>query len=516
MSNEPKKNNLYNYLLIPVNILKYALYGLKTITLDLFITIYNFLSWNLNKTYTKTKEIVEGDNIYERNTFKKKKKEKTYSYSNRTLAKLEKEKEFLKEDLHTTGATRTEEINAYYFKIREKNGKITTGSMNGRSKLDINAFLVNEGNEVFVIKTSKLINFLYKDTNLMGNPKLNTKDLIFFLTQLSTYLKAGLTLNNSIKILSKQMDKDKVKARAFQAISYELTLGENFSVAMAKQDKMFPPLLINMIKAAEASGTLIETLDEMTSYYTDIHTTKKQMISAITYPSIISVFAIAVVSFILIWVVPQFTVIYAENEAEINALTKAIINISDFLKNNFLYLISIFIVTLLGIFAGYKKIKSFRASMQVLLMKIPVIKDIIIFNELTIFSKTFASLLRNNVFITDSVSILSKITNNEIYKSILYQTINNIIKGEKISEAFEDHWAVPDVAYFMIVTGETTGELGEMMQKVSDYYQEMHKNIVNNLKALIEPMLTAFLAIIVGVIIVAVLIPMYGIYETLG
>ena len=79
-----------------------------------------------------------------------------------------------------------------------------------------------------------------------------------------------------------------------------------------------------------------------------------------------------------------------------------------------------------------------------------------------------------------------------------------------------DHWAVPDVAYFMIVTGETTGELGEMMQKVSDYYQEMHKNIVNNLKALIEPMLTAFLAIIVGVIIVAVLIPMYGIYETLG
>ena len=285
---------------------------------------------------------------------------------------------------------------------------------------------------------------------------------------------------------------------------------------MAKQDKMFPPLLINMIKAAEASGTLIETLDEMTSYYTDIHTTKKQMISAITYPSIISVFAIAVVSFILIWVVPQFTVIYAENEAEINALTKAIINISDFLKHNFIYLISIFVISLLGIFAGYKKIKSFRASIQVLLMKIPVIKDIIIFNELTIFSKTFASLLRNNVFITDSVSILSKITNNEIYKSILYQTINNIIKGEKISEAFEDHWAVPDVAYFMIVTGETTGELGEMMQKVSDYYQEMHKNIVNNLKALIEPMLTAFLAIIVGVIIVAVLIPMYGIYETLG
>ena len=92
--------------------------------------------------------------------------------------------------------------------------------------------------------------------------------------------------------------------------------------------------------------------------------------------------------------------------------------------------------------------KAFRTSMQVFLMHLPVIKDVIIYNEMTIFSKTFASLLRNNVFITDSMDILSKITNNEIYKAIFYKTINNIVKGEKISEAFKDHWAVPDVAYY--------------------------------------------------------------------
>lgn len=98
-------------------------------------------------------------------------------------------------------------------------------------------------------------------------------------------------------------------------------------------------------------------------------------------------------------------------------------------------------------------------------MHIPVIKDVIIYNELTIFSKTFASLLKNNVFITDSMDILSRITNNEIYKSILYKTIQNIIKGDKISDAFKDHWAIPDVAYYMIVTGESTGELADMMQR---------------------------------------------------
>lgn len=151
--------------------------------------------------------------------------------------------------------------------------------------------------------------------------------------------------------------------------------------------------------------------------------------------------------------------------------------------------------------------------MQVFLMHLPVIKDVIIYNEMTIFTKTFASLLRNNVFITDSMDILSKITNNEIYKAILYKTINNIVKGEKISEAFKDHWAVPDVAYYMIVTGESTGDLATMMQKVSEYYQLLHKNIINNLKAFIEPVMIAFLAVVVGLIIIAVIVPMFGMYE---
>ena len=128
---------------------------------------------------------------------------------------------------------------------------------------------------------------------------------------------------------------------------------------------------------------------------------------------------------------------------------------------------------------------------------------------MNVFSKTFSSLLRNNVFITDSINILSKITNNEIYKEIMYNTIDNVLKGEKISKAFENHWAVPDVAYYMIVTGESTGELASMMGKVSNYYQEMHRNIINNMKSFIEPILICFLAVVVGVIVLAVIVPMF-------
>ena len=146
-------------------------------------------------------------------------------------------------------------------------------------------------------------------------------------------------------------------------------------------------------------------------------------------------------------------------------------------------------------------------------MHVPVIKNVLIYNEVAVFTKTFASLLKNNVYITESIGILSKITNNEIYKEIMYQTIDNIARGDKISMAFKDHWAVPDVAYYMIVTGESTGELAEMLDTVSHYFQEQHRSVVNNLKTFIEPVTIILLAIVVGVIIISVLMPMFGVYE---
>jgi len=504
---------LRDLVLVIFHIFSYAFVGLKACTYDLFVYLYNNLSWRLDKAYKRTKEALgpHGDV----DDTKKKKKEKVYNYSAKTLAKLEAEYQELLKDLQTTGATRSKEVNVYYFKVRNKQGKIITGTMNGLSKLDINAFLVNEGYTVYSIKTSPMINFLFKESDFIS-PKMSTKELIFWLTQLSTYLKAGITLNDAVKILSKQMSAKKSKARAFQSISYELTLGANFSTALEKQGNMFPALLINMIKAAEASGTLLETLEDMADYYTEIDDTKKQMKSAMSYPIIISVFAIVVVTFILMFIIPKFVEIYEQNDITISGITAVVIWIGNFLTNNIFIIIAIIVFALLVLFVAYKEVKAFRRSFQSMLMHIPVIKDLIIYNELTIFTKTFASLLRNNVFITESIDILSKITNNEIYKSILYKTINNIVKGEKISEAFKDHWAVPDVAYFMIVTGESTGELDNMMQKVSEYYQGLHRNVVSNLKAFIEPILIGFLALVVGGIIIAVVVPMFGMYGELG
>ncbi len=428
------------------------------------------------------------------------------------VLKLEEERRKLQLELQQPEASTPGKAKIYRYKIKNTDGKIEYGNFTALSKMDVNSFLLNEGVEVYKIENNQLIDFLYGDSSVVGS-KWSTKDLIFWLTQLSTYIKAGITLNDAIKILINQYGKQKDKKVTMQAIAYELTMGNTFSQALEKQGSKFPPLLINMLKAAEATGDLESTLDDMANYYTEMETTRKQMISAMTYPTIVIIFAIVVVCFIILYVVPQFEEIYASNGVTVTGLTAVVLAISKFLKTDAWMLLLAVIVAIIIFALAYKKVKAFRREVQVILMHIPVIKDIIIYNEIAIFTKTFASLLKNNVYITQSVEILSKITNNEIYKEIMYNTINNIVVGDKISKAFKNHWAVPDVAYNMIVTGESTGELAEMMDRVSHYYQEQHSSMVNNIKSFIEPLTIIFLAVVVGGIIISILVPMFDMYN---
>lgn len=429
--------------------------------------------------------------------------------------KLQAEKETLINDLASGDVKRSDKPIAFRYKAIDPTGKIITGTFIGSSKLDVNAFLVNEGFDVYSIKTSKMINFLYGQSNF-GTKKMSNKDLNFWLTQLYTYIKSGIPLTDAMRILANQLGKNKSRKKIFEKIIYELTMGSSFSDALAKQNNVFPALLINMLKAAEATGELEETLNDMANYYKDVETTRKQMVSALTYPIIISVFSLGVISFILLYVIPKFTQIYDQAGVELNGFTRNIIYASNFLKNNISVILLIMFAFILVLFLAYKHIKFFRKNIQTLLMHLPIIGKIIIYKEMTIFTKTFASLLKNNVFITDSIEILSKVTNNELYKDIMYNTISNIARGEKISESFKNQWIIPDVAYYMIVTGESTGELAAMMENVSNYYQEQHRSIVSNLKAFIEPIMITLLAVIVGVIILAVIIPMFDLYNSIS
>ena len=404
-------------------------------------------------------------------------------------------------------------LKRFKYKVKEADGKIIESFFDAENKVDVESFLLNKGYQIVEITEDKLSASL----GLIGastSKKMSSKDLNFFLTQLSTYVKSGIPLLDSMEILSRQSKKKNI-AMLYRKIVFDLNRGVSFSDCLAKQGKVFPKMLINMLKTSEMTGDLTGVLDDMAAYYKRQDSNRKQIINAMTYPSVLMVFAVAVLTFVITYVVPSFTSMYESTGSSLPGITVAIINISNFFTGNWYYILGGIIVVVTLFTLIYKSSTGFKYATQSFLMHIPVVKDIIKYNQLVTFTSTFSTLIKHDVFITDSMDILSKITENEVYKKIINNAIENLSKGNGVSVAFKGHWAFPETAYEMLLTGEKTGKLGEMMEHVSTYYQEEQTNIIARLKSLIEPVMIVLLAVIVGIILLAVVVPMFDIYSTI-
>ena len=422
--------------------------------------------------------------------------------------------QIIKKDFSEANVSKkTVKLKRYKYKVKDTDGKIIESFFDAENKIDVESFLLNKGYEIIKIEEDKLSTSLGL-ASMTTSQKMSSKDLNFFLTQLSTYVKAGIPLLDSMEILSRQ-SKKKSTQMLYRKIVFDLNRGLSFSECLEKQGKVFPKMLINMLKTSEMTGDLTGVLDDMAAYYKRQDSNRKQIINAMTYPSVLMVFAVAVLTFVITYVVPSFTSMYESTGSSLPGITVAIMNISTFVTGNWYYIIGV-IVLVVGIFVLlYKSSKKFKYFMQSFVMHIPVVKDIVKYNQIVTFTGTFSTLIKHDVFITDSMDILSKITENEVYKKIINDAIVNLSKGNGVSVAFKGHWAFPETAYEMLVTGEKTGKLGEMMDHVATYYQEEQTNIVARLKSLIEPIMIVLLAVIVGVILLAVVVPMFDIYSTI-
>lgn len=412
-----------------------------------------------------------------------------------------------KEDRMRIERDKNKTIKSWRYKVKDSRGKVITNTFEAATAGEVKVFLQNEGYEVVEIKERTA----WWDKDLDFNNKIKNGDLAFMLTQLSTYIKAGVPLINSVRILAKQST-NAAQKKILNKVVYELVVGEKFSVALEKQGKAFPSLLVNMVKTSEMTGDLASTLDEMAAYYTEIEKSRKAMKSALIYPAVILTATVAALGFIIIYVVPQFVGMFSSNGAELPGITKFIIAASDFLGANWWKLIILLILLIILYKWLFKNVPSFKKSMQTFYMHLPVFGNIIIYNEVSTITRTFASLLNHNVFITDSMEILSKLSDNEVYKEIINRTLINLSKGGKISDSFKGEWAFPVVAYEMLVTGESTGQLALMMEKVAEHFQELHNNSVTAVKSLIEPAVIIVLAGGVGFIIMSIIIPMFDLY----
>ncbi len=468
-------------LLFPITILKYAkkgvgyLFGKKN-------TLTNNVNYNNNK--------LEGEAL------------------DKELERIKKESQsFNKEDLENIKRSNIK-LKSYRYVVRGSNGSIIKGIFDAENSDAVRIFLSNEGYQILSIKERQKW-----DVDItFGSNRISNSNLAFSLTQLSTYIKAGIPLVDAMRILARQTSKPQLR-RIFDRVVYELVIGCNFSTALARQGNAFPKLLINMIKTSEMTGDLAGTLDEMSEYYNEIEKSRRQMISALVYPTVIFIAAVGAVFFVVMFVVPEFVDMFASNNAQLPAITVFIINMSNFF-GNYWWIIAILLILCLVLYRLlFQNVRIFRKTMQTFYMKLPVIGKIIIYNEVANLTRTFSSLLNHSVFITDSMEILSQISSNEVYKDMINRTLVGLSKGSKISEAFKGEWAFPVVAYEMLVTGESTGQLALMMEKVADHYQSLHSNAVTAIKSLIEPIIICLLAVAVGFIILSIILPMFDLYN---
>ena len=475
-----------------------------------FLSKFGKSDKNLNQSTTAS-DASQGNNVNQGIPTNVPKKKKSFFIKKKKKEKTEDSGPML-DEFSTNNVQKKEQkapdipLIKYRYVIVNAMGKKENGTFEAENETEVRNFLLSQDYEVVSIKVRPSY-----DIDINDHAKMKVSDLSFALTQLSTYIKSGIPLVDAVKILAKQSTKPASK-KAFQRLVYELLKGESLSNAMIKQETVFPKLLINMVKTAEMTGDLPSILDDMADYYTSMERTRKQMISAMTYPCVVLTVAFAVLIFMLTYLVPQFASMFESNDAELPAITLTVLGASNFIKENYIILIIAIVTIVVAFVLSYKKNVKFRTGVQTVLMHIPVVKSIIIYNEVANFTKTFASLINHGVFITDSMEILSKITNNEIYKRIINKTLHNLGKGNSISESFRGEWAFPVVAYEMLVTGESTGQLGVMMEKVADHFQALHKSVIDQLKSLMEPLMICALAGVVGIILLSIVEPMFSIY----
>ncbi len=413
--------------------------------------------------------------------------------------------------MNNKGTITSEDLNkdkkmTFKYRVQNKKGQKFYGYLDAYDRDNVISYLKNDGYMVLEVEKQSKLKALE-----LASPKLKDSEIAFMLTQLSTYLKAGISLVDAMRILEKQSVKP-TKKRIYSNIIYELSKGENLSKALESQNNIFPIFLINMIKTSELTGDLIGILDDMQKYYDTKDKNKKQVINSMTYPAVLFGFSIIVLIFILTYVLPSFVTLFDTSDATLPTFTKIVLGLSTFLTMHKWGIIITLSIIIIGLILLYKYAQKARKIMQVFAMKLPIIGKIIIYSEVTMFTKTFASLLNHNVFITDSISVLETVSKNEVFKDVVKDSLEHLSKGESISSAFEDSWVFPSVAYEMLVTGENTGKLGMMMKYVSEYYEDLNSNLLKRLNSFIEPLLILFIAVIVGVVVISVIVPMFSFY----
>ncbi|PIC96668.1 type II secretion system protein F [Sporosarcina sp. P26b] len=385
---------------------------------------------------------------------------------------------------------------------------IRRGTVTATNKRDAAIKLKSQGIRVVSLVEQKET-VLTKDITI-GSP-VKRDQLIMFLRQFSTLLQAGVTIVDAVRILSAQVEQASFR-KILTSIQEDLRTGTPLSIAFGKHPKVFEPLILNMVAAGEVSGTVDESLEQLAEHFEKAYRTRQKVTSAMAYPVVVGIIAIAVVIFLLWFVVPMFVDMFDSIGGQLPWLTRAVMAASDWIGNYWYLLLLIVSV----IIAGYVLVRNNPKGKYILdtiLLRLPIFGSIAQKSSLAMMTRTLSSMFSSSVPILQALTMTEKVVGNEVISKVIGESRVSMERGGSLTEPMLNHWAFPPLIPHMIAIGEETGSLDSMLAKVADFYEKEVEAATDRLKALIEPLMIVFLAAIVGTIVLAIMLPMFSMFE---
>ena len=339
-------------------------------------------------------------------------------------------------------------------------------------------------------------------------------DLVVFTRQLATMLDAGLAMVQSLQALAEQTT-NKVMRDVIKDVCTRVEGGDSFSQALVKHPKVFTRLYVCMVDAGEKGGLLAEILARLATFLENTARLRKKVKSAMMYPAVVTFVAITITIFLLVKVVPVFGEIFSGFGAKLPAPTQFLINLSEWMQNNLLYLIPAAGLVIYG-WLAYIKTKQGREFWDRTRIKLPIFGHIAHKICLARFTRTLASLVRSGVPILEVLSIVANTCGNVVMEKSIRVAMTDIEKGDGISNALSKHPVFPTMIIRMMSAGEQTGKIDSMLERIADFLDEEIETTLSGLTSLIEPFLIVFLVVVVGGIVICMFLPIFKMSEIIN
>jgi type IV pilus assembly protein PilC len=344
--------------------------------------------------------------------------------------------------------------------------------------------------------------------------RVKTKHIMTFTRQLATLIDAGLPIVRSLTILHEQVE-SVVFAEKIKSISKDIEGGSSLSEAMAKHPKIFDPLYVNMVRAGEIGGVLEAVLNKIAYFLEKREALKGKVKSAMMYPVVVMVLAFLIVGFILWKIIPKFVDIFEQLGAELPGLTMMLVHASHILINKWWLIILVPVL----VWVVFKKIYGTKEGKYIIdrfTLKVPVFGVLMQKVAITRFAGTLATLITSGVPILQSLDIVRDTSGNEVIARAMDKVYESVKDGESIHEPLSECYVFPPLVVHMVAVGEETGAIDQMLNKVAEAYEREVDDTVNALTSILEPILIVFLGAIVGVIVVALYLPLFSIPKAVG